>query len=152
MTITMSGKTIGENIKLARMQAGISRAKLAEELCVSEVMVYKYETDSANNICGIKVKELRKGLRISQHELSNRLIVNGLDIDKNAVQRIESGQRFVTDIEIIYLAKVYISCNILFLNRLILSRFRVNMYTPKGKTKPNGGHDNEKHTGTDRGH
>lgn len=25
MTITMSGKTIGENIKLARMQAGISR-------------------------------------------------------------------------------------------------------------------------------
>jgi len=58
--------------------------------------------DGRNNICGIKVKELRKGLRISQHEL----IVNGLDIDKNAVQRIESGQRFVTDIEIIYLAKV----------------------------------------------
>lgn len=52
------------------------------------------------------VKELRKGLRISQRELSDRLIVNGLDIDKNAVQRIESGQRFVTDIEIIYLAKV----------------------------------------------
>ena len=51
MTITMSGKTIGENIKLARMQAGISRAKLAEELCVSEVMVYKYETDSAKLIC-----------------------------------------------------------------------------------------------------
>lgn len=62
--------------------------------------------DGRNNICGIKVKKLRKGLRISQHELSNRLIVNGLDIDKNAVQRIESGQRFVTDIEIINLAKV----------------------------------------------
>lgn len=29
MTITMTGKTIGENIKLARLQAGISRAKLA---------------------------------------------------------------------------------------------------------------------------
>ena len=62
--------------------------------------------DGRNNICGIKVKELRKGLRISQRELSDRLIVNGLDIDKNAVQRIESGQRFVTDIEIIYIAKV----------------------------------------------
>lgn len=68
MTITMSGKTIGENIKLARMQAGISRAKLAEELCVSEVMVYKYETDSANvhprklkkiaEVCGVSVEEL----------------------------------------------------------------------------------------------
>lgn len=63
--------------------------------------------DGRNNICGIKVMELRKGLRISQRELSDRLIVNGLDIDKNAVQRIESGQRFVTDIEIIYLAKVF---------------------------------------------
>lgn len=62
--------------------------------------------DGRNNICGIKVRELRKALRISQHELSDRLIANGLDIDKNAVQRIESGQRFVTDIEIIYLAKV----------------------------------------------
>ena len=39
MTITMTGKTIGENIKLARLQAGISRAKLAEELCVSEVKI-----------------------------------------------------------------------------------------------------------------
>lgn len=32
--------------------------------------------------------------------------VIGLDIDKNGVQRIESGQRFVTDIEIGYLAKL----------------------------------------------
>ena len=62
--------------------------------------------DGRNNIAGIKVAELRKNLRISQRELADRLAVIGLDIDKNAVQRIESGQRFVTDIEIIYLAKV----------------------------------------------
>lgn len=30
----------------------------------------------------------------------------GLDVDKNASQRIEAGKRFVTDIEIVYLAKV----------------------------------------------
>ena len=30
----------------------------------------------------------------------------GLDLDKNAVQRIESGQRFVTDIELRTIAKV----------------------------------------------
>lgn len=59
-----------------------------------------------NNIAGIKVAQLRKELRISQHELADRLCVIGLDIDKNGVQRIESGQRFVTDIEIGYLAKV----------------------------------------------
>ena len=30
---------------------------------------------------------------------------HGLDVDKNAVQRIESGQRFVTDIELKALAQ-----------------------------------------------
>lgn len=63
--------------------------------------------DGRNNIAGIRVAELRKALRISQHELSDRLIVNGLVVDKNAVQRMESGQRFITDIELAYLAKVF---------------------------------------------
>lgn len=60
-----------------------------------------------NNICGINIAKLRKTLRISQRELADRLQVIDLDIDKNAVQRIESGQRFVTDIELISLAKVF---------------------------------------------
>ena len=71
-------------------------------------------TDGRNNICGINVAKLRKALKISQRELADRLQVINLDIDKNAVQRIESGQRFVTDIqrfvtdiEIISLAKVF---------------------------------------------
>lgn len=51
--------------------------------------------------------EYRKQLRISQRELADRLQIIGLDIDKNAVQRIESGQRFITDIELIYLAQVF---------------------------------------------
>ena len=41
-----------------------------------------------------KVAELRKNLRISQRELADRLAVIGLDIDKNAVQRMESGIDF----------------------------------------------------------
>ena len=58
-----------------------------------------------NNIVGVKVAELRKGMKISQRQLSDNLNDIGLDIDKNAVQRIESGQRFVTDIELGYLAQ-----------------------------------------------
>lgn len=64
-------------------------------------------SDGRNNICGIKIAKLRKGLRISQRQLADNLQLIGLDIDKNAVQRIESGQRFVTDIELISLAKVF---------------------------------------------
>lgn len=62
--------------------------------------------DGRNNICGIEIAKLRKVLRISQRELADRLSNAGLIIDKNAVQRIESGQRFVTDIELITISRV----------------------------------------------
>ena len=71
--------------------------------------MYKNKTAGGrNNICGQKVKEIRKKLpdNISQRKLAAMLQIAGLDIDKNAVQRIESGQRFVTDIELKVLAKV----------------------------------------------
>ena len=42
----------------------------------------------------------------SQRELADALQLAGLDVDKNAIQRIEAGKRFVTDIELVYLAKV----------------------------------------------
>lgn len=38
--------------------------------------------------------------KTSQRLLAYRLQLRGLDLDKNAVQRIESGERFVTDIEL----------------------------------------------------
>ena len=62
-------------------------------------------SDGRNNIVGVKVAELRKAMGISQRQLSDNLNDIGLTIDKNQVQRIESGQRFVTDIELGYLAK-----------------------------------------------
>ncbi len=63
--------------------------------------------EGRNNIAGIKVAELRKNLRISQRELADKLNEIGLDVDKNAVQRMESGQRFITDIELGYLARIF---------------------------------------------
>lgn len=43
---------------------------------------------------------------ISQRVLAERLQIEGLDLDKNAVQRIESGERFVTDIELRAISRV----------------------------------------------
>ncbi|MBQ7962715.1 MAG: helix-turn-helix transcriptional regulator [Clostridia bacterium] len=62
--------------------------------------------DGKNNVCGENIAIYRKQMKISQRELADRLQLVGLDIDKNAVQRIESGQRFVTDIELIKISKV----------------------------------------------
>jgi transcriptional regulator with XRE-family HTH domain len=46
------------------------------------------------------VAKYRKELKLSQRALADKLQLLGLDIDKNAIQRIESGQRFITDIEL----------------------------------------------------
>ena len=63
--------------------------------------------DGKNNLCGEKVHLFRKKMNISQREFAELLQLEGLDVDKNAIQRIESGQRFVTDIEILALSKVF---------------------------------------------
>ncbi|MBQ6018613.1 MAG: helix-turn-helix transcriptional regulator [Clostridia bacterium] len=68
-------------------------------------MFINKSSDGANNVCGQVLAKRRKEMRISQRELADRLQLIGLDVDKNAVQRIESGQRFVTDIELVYLSK-----------------------------------------------
>lgn len=67
-----------------------------------------------NNICGEKIFALRKQAnpKMSQRILAEKLQINGIDIDKNAVQRIESGERFVTDIELKVLAKIFnVTCD-----------------------------------------
>lgn len=53
-----------------------------------------------NNLCGTEIARLRIEQGLSQRMLADQMQLLGLDIDKNAVQRIESGQRFVTDIEL----------------------------------------------------
>ena len=63
--------------------------------------------DGLNNICGRKISHLRTELKISQRELADRMQLVGIDIDKNAIQRIECGKRFVTDIEIVAFAKIF---------------------------------------------
>ncbi len=64
-------------------------------------------SDGLNNVCGKNVSALRSELKISQRELADRMQLVGIDIDKNAIQRIECGKRFVTDIEIIAFAKIF---------------------------------------------
>ena len=63
--------------------------------------------DGTNNLCGKVIAQYRKEMGKSQRQLADMLQLAGLDIDKNAVQRIEAGKRFVTDVEIVVFAKVF---------------------------------------------
>ena len=64
-------------------------------------------SDGRNNICGATIAVLRKERRISQRMLADQLQLLGLDLDKNAIQRIEAGKRFITDIELQVFARFF---------------------------------------------
>ena len=63
--------------------------------------------DGLNNVCGKNIAKFRGNMKISQRKLADKMQLVGIDIDKNAIQRIECGKRFVTDIEIIAFSKVF---------------------------------------------
>jgi len=72
--------------------------------------MYKNKTaDHKNNISGVRIAQLRKALvpKVSQRALAEKLQLIGVDLDKNAIQRIESGKRFITDIELLGFARVF---------------------------------------------
>ncbi len=64
--------------------------------------------DGRLNICGAKVASMRMSMvpKCSQRALADKLQLHGMDVDKNTIQRLESGQRFVTDIELRIIAQV----------------------------------------------
>ena len=70
-------------------------------------MFINKSNDGLNNVCGKNISLLRTAVKLSQRELADRMQLVGIDIDKNAIQRIECGKRFVTDIEIVAFSKVF---------------------------------------------
>ena len=71
--------------------------------------MFKNKNDGRNNLCGERVRELRIAYlpKLSQRALADKMQLNGIDVDKNAIQRIESGKRFVTDIELKVIAEIF---------------------------------------------
>ena len=70
--------------------------------------MYKNKNGTRNNIAGVNIKIIRKNMskKMSQKQLADQMQLAGIDINKNAIQRIESGERFITDIELLTFSKV----------------------------------------------
>ena len=66
------------------------------------VAMFKNKNEGKNNLCGETIRSLRLASpqKLSQRALADKMQLIGIDIDKNAIQRIECGKRFVTDIEL----------------------------------------------------
>ena len=71
--------------------------------------MFKNKNKDRNNICGENIKRLRLEYptKLSQRALADKMQLCGIDVDKNAIQRIESGKRFVTDIELKALSEIF---------------------------------------------
>ena len=66
-----------------------------------------YWHGTAKNIIGKKVKELRKARGLSQKALAEKLQLLGYDFSDLSILRIEKGDRFVADYEVVALAQVF---------------------------------------------
>lgn len=71
--------------------------------------MFKNKNDGKNNLCGERIRELRLShpSKLSQRALADKMQLIGIDLDKNAIQRIETGKRFVTDIELKAFAEIF---------------------------------------------
>ena len=71
--------------------------------------MFKNKNEGKNNLCGERIKELRLNFstKLSQRALADKMQLAGIDVDKNAIQRIECGKRFVTDIELKGFAEIF---------------------------------------------
>ena len=65
-----------------------------------------YDFNGSKNICGKRIKEARKKLKLSQEMLAAKLQVEGINIERDSISRIEIGTRFVADYELLLLCKI----------------------------------------------
>lgn len=59
------------------------------------------------NLVGLRLKALRERDHLSQRDLAHQLQLIGMDMDKNVITRIETNQRYVTDLELRAIAQVF---------------------------------------------
>ena len=71
--------------------------------------MFKNKNDGRNTLCGDNIRQLRLAYpsKLSQRALADKMQLIGIDVDKNAIQRIECGKRFVTDIELKAFAEIF---------------------------------------------
>ena len=65
-----------------------------------------YDFNGEKNISGDRIHQARTAMRLSQADLAARMRVRGVIIEREAISKIETGDRFVTDYELMMFAKV----------------------------------------------
>lgn len=65
-----------------------------------------YDYNGAKNLCGERIHQARVTQRLSQADLAVKMQINGVVIEREAISKIETGARFVTDYELMVFSQV----------------------------------------------
>ena len=63
--------------------------------------------DGRKNVCGPRIRALRRQRKLSQEELAAQLQLLGLDSERGVIKRIENGERYVNDLELQIIARFF---------------------------------------------
>ena len=67
----------------------------------------RFQFEGKGNISGDRVRELRLRARLSQSALAAKMTTEGVIMAQDAISRIESGSRLVTDYELLVLTRIF---------------------------------------------
>lgn len=62
--------------------------------------------ENSSNVTGKNIEKLRKAKKLSRANLSDKLMILGIDINYDSIYKIENGRRIVKDFELSAIAKV----------------------------------------------
>jgi len=65
-----------------------------------------YDYNGKKNICGQRIKMARRKKHLTQAQLAAQLQVDGINLERDSISRIEIGTRFVTDYELKILSRI----------------------------------------------
>ena len=65
-----------------------------------------YDYNGAKNVSGDRIRQARTANRLSQDALAAKMQVSGVVIEREAISKIETGDRFVADYELRAFAQV----------------------------------------------
>lgn len=69
-------------------------------------MMKIYDYNGSANIVGKRIQEARKNKKITQDELAAKMQLRNIIIGQKGISRIEKGERFVTDYELLNFAEI----------------------------------------------
>lgn len=66
-----------------------------------------YDYEGKKNIAGERIHQKRTAMRLSQADLAARMQLHGITIEREAISKIETGDRFIADYELMILARIF---------------------------------------------